>query len=122
MPAKHRPAPRTQETVYRVHRLPEKLRTAVTKKRKQFDLKLYEFISCAVEHELPSLIRDAEKLELPGNPGPDWRPARLPFTDPLLAQLKKASEATGIPASRLFLASLARACRRKRRWSSKAAK
>jgi hypothetical protein len=47
--------------------------------------------------------------------GGEVRPARLPLTVRLLEALKRAGDETGLPASRLLLACLARAARRKRR-------
>jgi hypothetical protein len=72
-----------------------------------------EFVAYAIETELPGLVQLLrEQLPVPGG---EVRPARLPLTEQLLEALKRAGDETGLPASRLLLACLARAARRKRR-------
>ena len=116
MPARHRPRPRTIETVHRTYRFPTQTRKGMTQKRKEFEMTVSEFLTLAIDNELPLLGQRIEKLGLPKKTDQSWRPARLPMTDKLLAALKNASESTGIPASRLLLACLTRATRRTRRW------
>ena len=55
MPAKHRPAIRTLQTVYRTYRLPPQIRKDMGVKRKQFDLTVVAFLSQAMSHELPRI-------------------------------------------------------------------
>ena len=117
MPAKHRPALRTLQTVYRTYRLPPDVRKDMGAKRKQFGLTVAEFLSQAIGHELPKIASDLEEVGLPASTSKDARPARLPLSDELLKSLKSASGTTGVPASRLLVACLNRATRRKRKWT-----
>ena len=116
MPARHRPKPKTIETVHRTYSFPTDTRKGMTLKRKEFEMTVSEFLTEAISNELPLLEERIEKLGLPKKTDQTWRPARLPMTDKLLAALKDASESTGIPASRLLLGSINRASRRKRVW------
>lgn len=117
MPAKHRPAVRTLQTIYRTYRLLPHIRKDMTDKRKQFGMTVAEFLSQAIVQELPRLARELEQVGLPTVASKQNRPARLPLSDELLKSLKEASNATGVPASRLLVACLTRATRRKRMWS-----
>lgn len=119
MPAKHRPAVRTLHAVYRTYRLPSEVRTDVAAKRKQFGLTVAEFLSQAIANELPRLALELEQIGLPAATSKVDRPARLPLSDELLASLKSASGKTGVPASRLLVACLKRATRRKRQWTKR---
>jgi hypothetical protein len=114
MPAKHRPNPKTQETIYRVYRVPEPLRKAMRQRRAQRDQTVQEFIQTAVEDELPRLVESLGKLHI-GPADPDSRPAKLPLNERLLATLRQASIETGLSQSQLLLASLRAATSRKRR-------
>ena len=114
MPAKHRPNPKTQATIYRVYRVPESLRKAMREKRAQWKQTVQEFIQTAVAGELPRLVESLGKLYI-GPADPEARPAKLPLDERLLASLKKASIDTGLPQSQLLLASLRTAASRKRR-------
>ena len=114
MPAKHRPNPKTQETIYRVYRVPEPLRKTMRQKRTQRNQKMQEFIQAAVADELPRLVENLGKLHV-GPVDPEARPAKLPLDDRLLGKLKQASTETGLPQSQLFLACLGSAVNRKRR-------
>ena len=114
MPAKHRPNPKTQETVYRVYRVPEPLRKAMRQKRAQRGQTVQEFIETAVVDELPRLVESLGNLHI-GAADPDARPAKLPLDERLLANLKGASIETGLSQSQLLLASLRAAASRKRR-------
>ncbi len=86
-------------------------------KRKQFGLTVAEFLSQAIGHELPKIATDLEKVGLPASTSGQDRPARLPLSDELLRSLKSASGTTGVPASRLLVACINRATRRKRKWT-----
>jgi hypothetical protein len=113
MPGEHRDNPVTRETVYRVYHLPEDLRSALRERRQVMGQTVREFVAYAIETELPGLVQLLrEQLPVPGG---EVRPARLPLTERLLEALKQAGDETGLPASRLLLACLARAARRKRR-------
>jgi hypothetical protein len=88
----------------------------MSEKRAKYRMTVAEFLTRAIDHELPILLDQIAALQLPGPPADNWRPARLPLTDALLAKLKAASQTTGIPANRLLLAAITRGCGRKRRW------
>jgi hypothetical protein len=114
MPARHRPNPKTLETVYRVYRVSEPIRKAMRQKRVQRNQTVQEFIQVAVADELPRLMESLSKLQIkPADP--EARPAKLPLDERLLASLKKASIDTGLPQSRLLIACLGTAASRKRR-------
>ena len=85
-------------------------------KRTQFGLTVAEFFSQAVAHELPRITTDLANAGLPATAPRDARSARLPLSDERLKALKAASELTGVPASRLLMACISRAARRKRKW------
>ena len=114
MPAKHRPNPKTQETVYRVYHVPEPLRKTMRQRRAQRNQTVQEFIQTAVTGELPRLVESLGKLHV-GPADPAARPAKLPLDDRLLASLKGASEETGLSQSQLLLACLRTSVSRKRR-------
>ena len=114
MPAKHRPNPKTQETVYRVYRVPEPLRKAMRQKRAKRNQTVQEFIQTAIAGELPRLVESLGKLHIVPI-DPEARPAKLPLDERLLASLKKASSDTGLPQQQLLLACLRTAAGRKRR-------
>jgi hypothetical protein len=116
MSAKHRPAVRTLETVYRTYHLPSQVRKNMADKRRQFGLTVAEFMSQAISNELPHITLELEQVGLPTATSKQDRPARLPLSDELLAALKRASNKTGIPASRLLVACVSRGSRRKRKW------
>jgi hypothetical protein len=113
MPGLHRENPVTREIVYRVYPLPVVLREAVGQRRQALSQSLRQFIARAVEEELPRLLA-ALREHLPPVDGVA-RPARLPLTEPLLGMLRDAGVEVALPASRLLLACLARAARRRRR-------
>ena len=114
MPAKHRPNPKTQETVYRVYRVPEPLRKAMRQKRAQRGQTVQDFIETAVVDELPRLVESLGNLHI-GAADPDARPAKLPLDERLLASLKKASIDMGLPQAQLLITCLRTAANRKRR-------
>jgi hypothetical protein len=113
MPAGHRDNPVTRETVHRVYQFPEALRVAVGDRRRALGQTMRGFVAEAVAGELPGLVARLRQA-LPELGGPA-RPARLPLSETLLAQLRQAGAAVGLPASRLLLCCLARAAARKRR-------
>ena len=112
--AKHRPNPKTQETIYRVYRVPEPLRKSMRRRRAQRGQTVQQFIQTAVADELPRLVESLGKLHI-GLGDPESRPAKLPLDERLLASLKGASIDTGLSQSQLFLACLRTAASRKRR-------
>ena len=114
MPAKHRPNPKTQETVYRVYRVPEPLRKAMRQKRAQRGQTVQEFLAGAVERELPRLAQLLGELGISSSDSAA-RPAKLPLDETVLKKLKKASEDTGLPQTSLLLACLRLSVKRKRR-------
>ena len=114
MPAKHRPNPKTQETVYRVYRVPEPLRKAMRQKRSKRGQTVQEFLVTAVEDELSRLVQALGALGISGA-NPAARPAKLPLDDRLLAELKRASKDTGLPQTSLLLACLQLSVKRRRR-------
>lgn len=73
-----------------------------------------EFIRQAVEMELPEIMETLTET-LPPQSGKRSKPARLPLTLEVLATLQDASEEVALPASRLLMAVIDRASRRKRR-------
>jgi hypothetical protein len=114
MPAKHRPNPKTQETIYRVYRVPEPLRKAMRQKRAKWNQTTQEFLATAVEDELSRLVQALGALGIRGA-NPAARPAKLPLDDKLLGELKRASEETGLPQTSLLLACLQLSVQRRRR-------
>ena len=114
MPAKHRPNPKTQETVYRVYRVPEPLRKSMCQKRAHRKQTVQEFIQTAIADELPRLVESLGKLHI-GSANSGARPAKLPLDERLLVSLKQASAETGLSQSQLLLASLRTAAGRRRR-------
>jgi hypothetical protein len=109
MAAQHRANKRTQETVYRVYRLPEELRKRVKMKREKANVTLQSVIEASATESLPKIVATLKTMGL-GFDGKK-RPARLPMTDSLLGAFKVASKQTGIPASRLLQAALVLTCK-----------
>ena len=118
MPAKHRPNPKTQETVYRVYRVPEPLRKTMRQKRIQRGQTVQEFIQAAVADELSRLVETLGSLGIEP-PEVEARPAKLPLDNRLLGELKVANEATGVPQSQLLLSCIRASANRKRRPSAR---
>ena len=109
MVARHRANKRTQETIYRVYRLPEDLRKRITAKREKHNVNMQSVITAAATESLPKIVNTLKTMGL-GFDGKK-RPARLPMTDSLLGAFKVASKQTGLPASRLLLAALSLTCK-----------
>ena len=118
MPAKHRPDPKTRETIYRVYRMPEPLRKAMNQRRAQRGQTVQEFIQTAVADELSRLVGTLSSLGIKP-PGVDARAAKLPLDNRLLGELKAASETTGVPQSQLLLSCIRISANRKRRASQR---
>ena len=118
MPAKHRPNPKTQETVYRVYQVPEPLRKAVRQKRSKWGQTVQEFLTGAVENELPRLVQMLGGLGISDSDSAA-RPAKWPLNEKVLGKLKKASGDTGLPQESLLLACLRLSVKRKRRPASR---
>jgi hypothetical protein len=87
----------------------EDLRKRVRTKREKNSVSLRVVIETATSESLPKLVAQLKGLHL-GFDG-KRRPARLPMTDATIGCLKVASKQTGIPASRLLLASLSLTCK-----------
>ena len=119
MPAQHRDNKRTQETVYRVFRIPPTVYKAMRKRRTELKMTIAQFLNDAIAHELPKIVSEAESLGLPGQPTEKWQAVRWPLTEELLALLRTASDQVGIPTSRLIVAAVQRANQRRRRYSAK---
>jgi hypothetical protein len=113
MQAEHRENPTTKNSAYRVIRITDDLRDVMSDRRRALSVTLRAFVKEAVAHELPSLVRAVQEL-LPA-PGGKRRPIRLPLNAEMLANLKGAAEQTGLSATLLLQASLAKAASRKRR-------
>lgn len=109
MAARHRANPATQQTVYRVYRLPEELRKRIKAKRDKHNITLQSVIEAATTESLPKIVNTLKTMGL----GFDGKKqvARLPMTDSLLGAFKVASKQTGIPASRLLQAALSLTCK-----------
>jgi len=118
MSAQRRPAPRTLEINYRTIGLPESVRVAVKKRRTALGVTLHAFIATEATAELDRLVSAVAGLGLP-DPKEPTRPARLPLSDEIIEQYRRASEVTGLPANRLLVTSLQHAAIRRRRRSSK---
>jgi hypothetical protein len=109
MAAQHRANKRTQETIYRVYRLPEDLRKRITAKREKHNVNLQSVIEASAAESLPKIVSTLKAMGL-GFDGKK-KVARLPMTDSLLASFRVASKQTGIPASRLLQAALSLTCK-----------
>jgi hypothetical protein len=114
MPARHKPNPATQETEYRTFKVSTELLASMKARREALGQTVKEFIRQAVETELPGILQTLKET-IPSQSGKASRPARLPLTLEVLAILQSASEEVALPASRLLMAVIERASRRKRR-------
>ena len=111
MAAQHRANKRTQETVYRVYRLPEDLRKRVRAKREKHNVTLQSVIEAATTESLPKIVAALKTMGF-GFDGKKQVAPRLPMTDSLLAAYKQASkQCGGVPASRLLQAALSLTCK-----------
>lgn len=113
MAAYHNPNPITLETEYRTFKVPEEVLAILRSSRKKRKMTVREFVQEAIDSELPDLLQDLKRV-LPRRTGPR-RPARLPLTKKLLESLRQGSDGTGVPASRLLLASIERAAQRRKK-------
>jgi hypothetical protein len=113
MTDRRRPNPVTAETVFRTYRLDDELRIAVKARRQAWGLTIRAFVAEAIQSELGAIV-DVVNRELP-QADKKGRPARLPLTESLLSQLQKAADVTDLPVSRLIVACLRRAARKKRK-------
>jgi hypothetical protein len=109
MAAHHRANRKTQETIYRVYRLPDNLRKQMKMKREKANVNLQAVIEASATESLPRIVATLKSMGL----GFDGKKqvARLPMTDSLLGAFKVASKQTGIPASRLLQAALILTCK-----------
>ena len=64
MAAHHRANKRTQETVYRVYRLPEDLRKRVKAKREKQNVTLQSVIEAATTESLPKIVATLKTMGL----------------------------------------------------------
>ena len=90
---------------YRVYRISENLRKAVTTKRESQNVPTKAVLDAAVTACLPKVVKALQSISL--GPQSKARPVRWPVDDELLGALRVASKQTGIPANRLLLASIA---------------
>ena len=95
--------------LYRVFDLPESLRTKLKAKRAKAAATTSEIVQMALAESLPKIV-EAHMQTGFSYDGEPRRPARIPMTDLCAKNLKKASKETGIPVSRLLLASLLLTC------------
>jgi hypothetical protein len=75
----------------------------------------------ALEQELPELLNGLAGLGVTNGQGGLIIPVRFPMEDETLADLRKASQASGLDQFQLFMACLSLATRRKRRRGEAAA-
>ncbi len=105
MPAKHRANPKTQDTYYRVYRMPGTLLTKIRRSRNRRQKTLRSLVGASVSAELPKLVRTLKSVGVvPMTEGA--RPAKLPMGRETLAKLKTASEETGLPQVLLLMCCL----------------
>ncbi len=105
MPARHRANERTRETIFRVYRVPEPLRSKMKAKREKFNATNAQVIQNAIDEGLPKLVLELKSLGF-GFTGTKKRPARFPMSESNLSALKLAAKQTGIDQSKLLLAAL----------------
>ena len=114
MPATHRPNPQTAATIYRVYQMPESIRIGMHQSRAKRKQTVPAFLQESVEVELPKLIGALRELGIASDDS-RRRPAKLPLSDAILAQLREGSTATGLPQAKLLFGCLRSAASRKRR-------
>ncbi len=92
------------ETIYRVYRLPKPTKKTVKEGRIEKDITLHDYLGEAIDKQLPKLVEGLKALGIvaPKQLGP----SRLPMSDALLKQLRKASNETGLPTTTLLIACL----------------
>jgi len=95
--------------LYRVYDLPESLRTKLKAKRTRAAATTSQIVQMALAESLPKIVEALMQTGFSFD-GEPRRPARIPMTDLCAKKLKKASMETGIPVSRLLLASLLLTC------------
>ena len=95
--------------LYRVYDLPESLRTKLKAKRTKAAATTSEVVQTAMLESLPKIVEALKQTGFSFD-GEPRRPARIPMTDLCAKNLKKASKETGVPVSRLLLASLLLTC------------
>lgn len=106
--AKKRPRPRTLETTYRTYRLDEPTRAGMKRKRKREAQTVAAFLESAIKKQLPQIIGELNAVGVPASLEEGARPARLPLTDELVERLRKGSDKTGVPTTRLLVACIQR--------------
>lgn len=91
------------DTIYRVVRLPQQLRTEIQTARDANGQTNEQFVAAAVEQHLPRITDSLRSLGFGGFKG-ETVPVRLPFSDDsgTLSELKDTSELVGIPAVQLL--------------------
>lgn len=95
--------------LYRVFDLPESLRTKLKAKRQEAEATTSEIVQMALAESLPKIVEALMQTGFSFD-GEPRRPARIPITEACAKNLKKASKETGVPVSRLLLASLLLTC------------
>ena len=99
----------TVDTQHRVHKVTEQLRKVMREKRALDGITVQQLIQAAVTDEVPQIIKGLADLGFEDATS-EKRPSRIPMSDRTIQQLKIASEITGIPATLLLQAALARYC------------
>ena len=117
MPAKKRPNPLTQETVYRVFYLDESTIELVKQVREKRGQTMREFCQEAVEGEAQRLTKALLDLGIQSTTA-GTRPVRLPLSDSLLETLHECRDLTDLPMSTFLAVCLRRSAARKRRRKS----
>lgn len=89
--------------VYRVFKIPEPTVTAMRTERNKRKETNAVFVAAAVDSSLPNLVQELTRLGFVANEG-EAVTTRLPFSDEAatLGLLREASEATGLPVSKLL--------------------
>jgi hypothetical protein len=94
---------------FRVYRMSEATRKSLKTTREKHNVTTKAVLDGAVSDKLPRIVAALKAVGLGPLPA-KVRPARLPVDDELLGALKVASAQTGVPASRLLIASLTLFC------------
>jgi hypothetical protein len=105
MPARHRKNERTQETIYRVYRVSDQLRSAIKTRRTKFNATTTQVLSEAIDVALPKVVASLKQLGF-GFEGTKKRPIRFPLSDNILSALAQASKQTGVHQTQLLTAAL----------------
>ena len=103
---------------YRVWKIDQGLKEAVTEKRNQQNTTIRDFVRDSVQQELPALVEALGELGIAIGDASSIGPVRWPMEEATMSALRQASTWTGLDQSQLIVACLRLATRRKRRRSS----